>query len=116
MEEFPTPGRLLFWPEVRERVGISRTTAWRLQNAGVFPLPVEISAGRVGWREEDIAAWTASLAKRERNQRRRAPTEQPAEETAPKAVAAPEAVVPRPLRFKSRRGPSPVSRQLGFDF
>ena len=59
------PGaRLLSWPAVRAKVGISRTTAWRLQNEGAFPLPVTISAGRVGWREEEIDAWAAGLHKR----------------------------------------------------
>jgi len=61
--EPPRP-RLLSWPAVREKVGISRTTAWRLRNEGAFPLPVVISAGRIGWREEEIEAWAASLRKR----------------------------------------------------
>jgi prophage regulatory protein len=61
-------GRLLAWPAVRERVGISRTTAWRLQKDGAFPKPVVISAGRVGWREEDIIAWAASLSARDGRQ------------------------------------------------
>jgi predicted DNA-binding transcriptional regulator AlpA len=52
--------RLLPWKIVKDLTGLSRTTAWRLQKAGDFPLPVGISPGRVGWRESEISAWSAS--------------------------------------------------------
>jgi predicted DNA-binding transcriptional regulator AlpA len=51
--------RLLPWPSVRQIAGISRTTAWRLQQTGEFPRPVPISANRVGWWESDLTAWKA---------------------------------------------------------
>lgn len=51
--------RLLPWPSVRQIAGISRTTAWRLQQTGDFPHPVPISANRVGWWESDLTAWKA---------------------------------------------------------
>lgn len=57
-------GRYLRWREVEARVGISRTTAWRLQKAGDFPAPYVISTGRVGYRESEIEAWQASRAHR----------------------------------------------------
>ena len=103
------PGRLLAWPAVREMVGISRTTAWRLQNTGAFPLPVVISAGRVGWREEDIVAWTASLASHAlRRRRMSSPTDiaKPAERPTPVPSA------PKTAGRPDRRG----VQQLGFDF
>lgn len=56
--------RLLRWPQVREIVGLSRTTVWRLQKAGLFPDPIEVSANRVAWRERDIEAWCADRAPR----------------------------------------------------
>ncbi|VXB61253.1 helix-turn-helix transcriptional regulator [Brevundimonas sp. G8] len=49
--------RLLPWPEVRKLVGFSRTTAWRMQRAGLFPGPVPVSPGRVGWWESELNAW-----------------------------------------------------------
>lgn len=52
--------RFLPWKTVKDVTGLSRTTAWRLQKRGEFPLPVSISPGRVGWRESEIAAWSAS--------------------------------------------------------
>lgn len=51
--------RLLPWKSVRQIAGISRTTAWRLQQTGEFPKPVAISANRVGWWESDLTAWKA---------------------------------------------------------
>jgi predicted DNA-binding transcriptional regulator AlpA len=56
--------RLLAWRTVRELTGLSRTTAWRLQKRGEFPLPVVMSPGRVGWRESEVEAWQASRAPR----------------------------------------------------
>jgi len=52
--------RLLRWAQVRDITGLSRTTVWRLQKAGDFPLPVRMSPGRVAWRERDLCDWTAA--------------------------------------------------------
>lgn len=51
--------RLLPWRSVRDITGISRTTAWRMQQTGDFPNPVPVSAKRVGWWESDLTAWKA---------------------------------------------------------
>jgi predicted DNA-binding transcriptional regulator AlpA len=60
----PLHDRLLPWADVRPIAGISRTTAWRLQNIGDFPRPVMLSPGRVGWRESEVRAWRASRVPR----------------------------------------------------
>lgn len=52
--------RLLPWGRVRDIAGISRTTAWRLQQAGDFPKPVPVSPGRVCWWESELTAWKAT--------------------------------------------------------
>lgn len=49
--------RLLPWARVRDIAGISRTTAWRMQQTGDFPAPVPVSPGRVGWWESELTAW-----------------------------------------------------------
>jgi prophage regulatory protein len=49
--------RLLSWPEVKARVGLSRTSVWRLEREGKFPKRVRILPGRVAWRESEIVAW-----------------------------------------------------------
>ncbi|QBX38066.1 AlpA family phage regulatory protein [Brevundimonas sp. S30B] len=55
-----TGDRLLPWSRVRDIAGISRSTAWRLQQAGRFPAPVPLSPGRVGWWESELDAWKLS--------------------------------------------------------
>lgn len=52
--------RLLPWPAVREIAGISRATAWRMQQVGDFPEPVPISPNRVGWWASELNAWKAT--------------------------------------------------------
>lgn len=49
--------RLLPWDRVHDITGISRTTAWRLSQAGSFPSRVSVSPGRVGWWESELTAW-----------------------------------------------------------
>ena len=49
--------RLLPWRRVRDMAGISRSTAWRMQQTGDFPSPVAVSPGRVGWWESELTAW-----------------------------------------------------------
>jgi predicted DNA-binding transcriptional regulator AlpA len=57
-------GAYLPWKKVEPRVGISRTTAWRLQKAGEFPNPYVVSPGRVAYRESEVEAWKASRGHR----------------------------------------------------
>ncbi|HYC96846.1 helix-turn-helix transcriptional regulator [Brevundimonas sp.] len=52
--------RLLPWDRVRDVTGLSRSTAWRLQQVGDFPEPVRISSNRVGWWESELTAWKAT--------------------------------------------------------
>ncbi len=56
--------RLLPWKQVKDVVGLSRSTAWRLQRIGDFPEPVRISLNRVGWWESELTAWKESRKSR----------------------------------------------------
>ena len=49
--------QILRWPEVHRRVGLSRTTIWRLTRAGKFPEPVNLTTTSTGWIASDNAAW-----------------------------------------------------------
>ena len=49
--------RLLSWPQVEDRVPLSRTTTWRRMREGAFPRPIRISKGRVAWVEDQIVSW-----------------------------------------------------------
>lgn len=52
--------RLLPWGRVQEIAGISRATAWRMQQTGDFPDPVPVSPNRVAWWESELTAWKAT--------------------------------------------------------
>lgn len=105
--------RLLPWPQVREIVGLSRTTAWRLQKAGLFPLPVQVSVNRVAWRERDIEAWCADRAPRSsRSPFLRLPPQPGRVRARPSPqpelpVFDPPAVTPEPAQVADRPTPPP---------
>lgn len=45
-------------------VGISALTVWRLRKLGLFPEPIQLTIGRIGWRRSDLNNW---LDMRQRN-------------------------------------------------
>jgi prophage regulatory protein len=49
--------KLLRFPAVRERTGLSRTTIWRLERHGQFPKHRRISANAVAWVEDEVVSW-----------------------------------------------------------
>lgn len=119
--------RLLPWPKVRDLTGISRTTAWRLQKAGDFPLPVVISPGRVGWRESEVQAWKASRAPRAAAPPRqekgflpfaeREPRPEPATPSLPPKAPPPPPTPTRSITPRNgRKRPPSDSGQITFDF
>jgi predicted DNA-binding transcriptional regulator AlpA len=60
------PTRILRVKEVVQRIGVSRTTLWRLERRGDFPARRQISPGAVGWLETEVESWiNQRSAKRE---------------------------------------------------
>ena len=57
------PLKLLRFPVVRERTGLSRSTIWRLERRGEFPKHHRISPNVVAWVEEDVAVWISDRTK-----------------------------------------------------
>ena len=51
------PSRLIRFPGVRDRTGLSRSTVWRLERKGAFPKRRRISPNAVGWLEHEIEEW-----------------------------------------------------------
>jgi prophage regulatory protein len=49
--------RLMRFREVRERVGLSRSTIWRLERQGLFVKRRQLSRKTVGWPEDEVDAW-----------------------------------------------------------
>lgn len=115
--------RLLPWPKVRDMTGLSRTTAWRRQKAGDFPLAVQISPGRVGWWESELTAWKASRHPRSETPHppRLHPRVPPAPEARRPTPASPPSPTvtpitgPRHSPTKRRRRPT-CEGQIAFEF
>jgi prophage regulatory protein len=59
----PLPGEgesadiLLRLPQVVRASGLSRSSIYRLVDAGAFPAPRKLSARAVAWRWRDVRAW-----------------------------------------------------------
>lgn len=127
--------RLLPWGRVRDIAGISRTTAWRMQQTGDFPAPVPVSPGRVCWWESELTAWKAArgvnrplkppsrprLPGLPRQSPKRAAAQAPnaldLRENLPTAVISRKLIVEAVPRSRGRkRGRATSADQLGFDF
>ena len=53
--------KLLSQPQVLERIGLGRTTLWRMEKAGEFPRRRQVSANRVMWIEAEVDLWIEAL-------------------------------------------------------
>lgn len=51
---------LLRLPEVKRRVGLSRSEIYRRITQGQFPKQVQLGARAVGWAEDDVERWIAN--------------------------------------------------------
>ena len=52
--------RILRMAELKNRIGLSRSTIYEFQNSGNFPRSVSLGSRAVGWLESDIEAWMES--------------------------------------------------------
>lgn len=52
--------RILRFPEVVSRCGLSRATIYRLIDQSEFPHAVALGGKSIGWRESAINAWIAT--------------------------------------------------------
>ena len=55
----PPEHQILRVADLQALLNISRTTIWRLRQAGKFPQPIRLSANTVGWHAHDIYQWLA---------------------------------------------------------
>ena len=46
--------------ELEKRLGIGRTSIWRLEREGDFPARIQLTPGRVAWREDELLDWIES--------------------------------------------------------
>lgn len=52
--------RILKQPEVSRNTGLSRSSIYRLEALGQFPLRVKLSEAASGWRSDEIEQWINS--------------------------------------------------------
>ena len=57
--------RFIREPECKRITGLSRTTRWRLERAGLFPKRRQISPGLIAWLESEIQEWLRDCAENE---------------------------------------------------
>ena len=117
-----TEDRLLPWRRVEDIAGISRSTAWRLQQSGAFPSPVPVSPGRVAWWESELTAWKAARVRSQPLRKPLRPAQRPTVEKTPLRPPEPKSVVfeqeaaPVTVKVQSRRRRyvSPDQTDFGF--
>ncbi len=49
--------RFVRFKELRQRVGLSRTSIWRLERKGQFPRRRQLSDNAVAWLEDEVDQW-----------------------------------------------------------
>ena len=52
-----TPERLIRLPEVRRRVGLGRSTIYRLMDLGAFPKARKLGLRAIAWSEAEVDGW-----------------------------------------------------------
>jgi prophage regulatory protein len=56
--------RFITLREVVQMVGVSRTTLWRMVQAGAFPRPVQITERNRGYLLDDVQTWMEARLER----------------------------------------------------
>lgn len=51
--------RLIRLPEVKSRVGLGRSTIYRLMDMGIFPRARKLGPRAIAWSEAEIDGWIA---------------------------------------------------------
>jgi len=60
-EENPMVPTILRRTELEQRLGLSRSSIYKMMDDGEFPRPFKIGRRAVGWREEDIETWLMAM-------------------------------------------------------
>ena len=54
--------RFLRFSEVQAKIGLSRSSLWRMERANLFPKRKRLGQNSVGWLESEIDEWIATRA------------------------------------------------------
>lgn len=55
--------RVIRWPDLHKKVGLSRVQIFRLERDGKFPSRIQLGPNSVGWLESDVDAWIEGRAR-----------------------------------------------------
>ena len=55
--------RLMTRRQVEQKLGVSRSTVYRLLEAGAFPKPIKIAERAIRWHESEIDEYVASRSR-----------------------------------------------------
>lgn len=53
--------KIIRWQELKTKIGLSRSTIWRMMQTGKFPKHVQIGPNSVGWYEHEVIEFMESL-------------------------------------------------------
>jgi len=56
-----TVPQILRRAQLEARLGLARSSIYKMMDEGTFPRPVKLGRRAVGWRSEDIEAWLEDL-------------------------------------------------------
>jgi len=56
-----TVPQILRRTQLEARLGLARSSIYKMMDEGTFPRPVKLGRRAVGWRSEDIEAWLEDL-------------------------------------------------------
>ena len=57
LSDIPRSDRILRWPELRQKVGYSRSNIYYLTEMGEFPKSIKLGGRAVGWLESEVDSW-----------------------------------------------------------
>ena len=55
-----TKKNVIRFPALKEKIGLSRSTVFRMEKAKSFPQHIRMGANSVGWLEHEVDAWIES--------------------------------------------------------
>lgn len=60
--------RLIYYPELKRLTDLSRSTVWKLEQAGKFPRRRLVTESRVAWLEAEVRQWIEGRAEVQRGE------------------------------------------------
>ena len=57
IEESRETLRVIRYPELFRKIGLSRSQVWRLEKQGDFPRSIQLGKNSKGWIEADVDTW-----------------------------------------------------------